>query len=112
GRLRQRLDLKLGGFGQVGGVRVVGLEQIQVFLPGAVGREHDLLAVRGPGDVVVVGGVVGQAGGFAAVGQRAQEQLAVGDEGDVLFVRGRGVLRCVAREGDDPLGVRLFVGVD
>ena len=76
-RVGQALHLELVGLGQFGMLGVVRLEQVEVFVAGAVGEEEDALAVRAERRRVIEGGRIGEARGLAAAGKRNQEQLAL-----------------------------------
>src|SRR5262249_44108840 len=112
GRVGQLGGLELVGLDELGVVGVVALQQVQVLVAAAVGDEDHLRRVGGPGDAVVVGRVVGQAGGVAGAAHRQQEDVAVDHEGDVLLVLGEGELGDALGERLQRLGVDLVVGVD
>ena len=81
------------GLGELGMLRIVGFEQIEILVAVAVGDEDDLRAVRRPGDVVIVGGTVGHLHDLGVRADVHAEQLAVDGEGHELLVGGQARTR-------------------
>ena len=79
-------------------------------MPAAIAQEEDLLGVRRPGDAMIERRAVGEPFRLAA-GARHQEDLAVHDEGDVLFIGRPREFAGAGREGLDRLAAGLVVGV-
>ena len=90
-------------------IGIVRDERVNVFIARAVGEEEEAFVVRRPGDAVIVGGMIGDAFGFAAIAGH-QENLALNDNRDVLFIRGKSVLAGALGGDRDLVGIGLVVG--
>ena len=106
------LTLKLVGLDQLGMLGVVGLQQVEVLVAVAVGDEEDLLAVGRPGDAVVVGRVIGQPRGLAAVRSACRNSSPWTTKATCFSSGDRANSVAPLVKVVDPLGVGLVVGVD